>query len=137
MSFPSSKQIAFTTPRPAAVAAAQAGATPETIGGASVAWIEQIATTARLHGHALRAGAGPWIEVQSINTGAWMPLNREAKPAGEVEFSSVEDRDLVLAEIVRRAGHEDTCPDCHGHGYTMSLGGVTRDCDCVRRAARS
>lgn len=73
------------------------------IGGLSLAWIEQVATTARNYGHALRPGVGPWIEAQSINNGLWYPLSLENRKEGDVLFASIADRDAALAEIQTRA----------------------------------
>lgn len=72
------------------------------LGGVSRAWIEQIAEIARREGHALRAGTGPWIEVQSINTGRWMPLTLEGRAVGDCAFASLAARDAALAAIEAR-----------------------------------
>lgn len=52
------------------------------------------------------------------------------------------DRDWLawLKARLTRLAREKTAPVCQlcgGHGYTSSLGGVSRDCDCVRRHARA
>lgn len=118
----STRQIQFEQPSPAAVDAqlARDAATveePQQIGGASVAWIEQIAGIVRRDGHALRAGQGLWIDAQSINTGVWHPLALEGRRDGDVFFNSKEDRDAVLAEIQRRAARPEHDPlrSCHTH----------------------
>lgn len=41
-----------------------------------------------------------------------------------------------LAKLAREKS-QPLCEICRGHGYTYSLGGVSRDCDCVRRRARA
>jgi hypothetical protein len=74
-----------------------------TLGGLTLDWIGQVAAIVRRDGNALRAGVGPWIEAQSINTGTWMPLALEGRREGDVLFPTIEDRDAVLAEIVRLA----------------------------------
>jgi len=142
----SARQLQFEQPSAAAldaqrarsaVAAHEALAVSEQIGGMTVAWIHSVADVARRDGNALRPGVGPWIEAQSINNSLWYPLTLEGRKEGDVLFGTIADRDLVLAEIQRLAGRlEPVCPECQGQGYTSSLGGVTRDCDCVRRAAR-
>ena len=48
-------------------------------------------------GHALRAGAGLWIEVQSINSpDYWGRLNL---PGNVTTFATLRDRDLVLEKL--------------------------------------
>lgn len=128
------------TPAPAS----EVPAAEPTLGGISRAWIAQTARIIGRDGHALRAGVGPWIEAQSINTGLWHPLCLEGRREGDVFFARISDRDAVLAELERLARPEPEqaapivpCPECHGLGYTQNLRGVTRDCDCVRRAARA
>lgn len=60
-------------------------------------WIVAVANALRAEGQAFRAGeAGPTIEVQSINTGRFMPLNL---PTNGTFFDSVKTRDYALGAI--------------------------------------
>ncbi len=74
----------MTTPAPIALAALP----PE--------WLAERREIIARDGVAVRAGLGPWIEVQSINTGAWLKL---ALPGGAVEFMTFAERDAALAEL--------------------------------------
>ncbi|QYM80253.1 hypothetical protein K0B96_06470 [Horticoccus luteus] len=61
-------------------------------------WIALVREIARREGHAVRAGAGNTIEVQSINTGVFHPI---AMPTGATEFTTAAERDFVLEKITR------------------------------------
>jgi hypothetical protein len=72
---------------------------PEQIGGISVAWLALLASIFEHEGRAFRAGAsGPWIEVQNMHTGEWMPITLEGRKGGDCAFAT-------LAEIERRLKH--------------------------------
>lgn len=81
------------------------------IGGLSLAWIANVAEIVRRDGNALRPGAGPWIEAQSINNGLWYPIVLEGKRDGDVFLESIADRDAVLAEIIRLSAKTPAEPD--------------------------
>jgi hypothetical protein len=63
------------------------------------AWPATVREIVQREGVAMRAGAGGSIEVQSINTGEFMPL---LLPGGAMEFATAAERDAVLAQIVGR-----------------------------------
>ncbi|MBL9187892.1 MAG: hypothetical protein JNK23_10460 [Opitutaceae bacterium] len=60
-------------------------------------WLAERRAIIAREGVAVRAGAGPWIEVQSINTGAWLRL---ALPERATVFASTAERDEALAALV-------------------------------------
>jgi len=62
-------------------------------------WPATVREIVQREGAAMRAGAGASIEVQSINTGEFMPL---LLPGGAMEFATAAERDAVLAQIVGR-----------------------------------
>lgn len=62
-------------------------------------WIAGVAAALRRDGQAIRAGAGCTIEVQSINTGRWMPL---MLPGNGSTFVSEADRGAVLHLLTTR-----------------------------------
>lgn len=63
-------------------------------------WIAAVAGALAREGQAFRAGDyAPVIEVQSINTGAFMPLNL---PTNSVFFTDELTRDAVLEMITRK-----------------------------------
>ena len=59
-------------------------------------WISARREIATRDGHALRAGRGNTIEVQSINTGEWLTLQL---PDNARNFATAADRDAVLRHI--------------------------------------
>ncbi|MFA6290092.1 MAG: hypothetical protein WC661_22120 [Opitutaceae bacterium] len=60
-------------------------------------WIEMMREIIQRTGQAVRAGAGDWIEAQSINhPDNWHPLN---PPGGSVYFHSTKARDEALKRI--------------------------------------
>lgn len=63
-------------------------------------WIETVRAIAQRDGHAVRAGAGATIEMQSINTGKFGILMLYGSAD---RFASDADRDQVLEQIVGRA----------------------------------
>lgn len=63
-------------------------------------WSGIVGAVAKRDGHAVRAGAGATIEVQSINDGEFRPL---LLPGGGVAFATDAERDAVLAEIWKGA----------------------------------
>lgn len=74
----------------------------EQLGGLSLAWVRMVGATIRRDGQAVRAGSdAATIEVQSINTGRWLPLTLERRPGGDCTFATIADRDAVLREIQR------------------------------------
>ena len=95
----------------AAVPATTPAADQIKVGGLSLAWIANVAEIVRRDGNALRPGAGPWIEAQSINNGLWYPLSLENRKEGDVLFASIADRAAVLAEIVRLSAKTPAEPD--------------------------
>ena len=86
---------------------------PATVGDFKPEWIAQVRAALKRDGQASRAGQmyvkinvtasgytytpAPVIEVQSINTGEWMPLNL---PANSARFATAADRDAVLELLV-------------------------------------
>jgi hypothetical protein len=61
-------------------------------------WADNVREASRRDGNAIRAGTGNTIEGQSINTGQWMPITLRS---GGIAFATAEDRDQVLAKILR------------------------------------
>lgn len=59
-------------------------------------WIDERRTIAQRDGHAIRAGRGRTIEVQSIRTGDWHPL---ALPNNAKRFAFELERNAVLAAL--------------------------------------
>jgi len=59
-------------------------------------WIAERRAIVVRDGHATRAGRGGSIEVQSINTGAWLVLQL---PDKATQFTTAEDRDAVLRQL--------------------------------------
>ncbi len=73
------------------------------IGGVSIAWLDQVAQALHRQGLTIQAGAdGPWIEVLNTSTGRFECLTLESRPAGNCAFASINDRDEVLASLERR-----------------------------------
>ena len=70
---------------------------PATSADCDDAWIAQRRAIMFRDGHAVRGGAGPWIEVQTINEPKqWCTLTL---PGGALVFASVADRDAVLSKL--------------------------------------
>lgn len=85
-------------------------------------WIAERRAIIARDGVAVRAGAGPWIEVLSINTGAWLRL---ALPERATEFTSVAERDAALAALVGK-------PPAPVPARTCALGGGGEDCEACQ-----
>ena len=98
-------------------AATAADITPE--------WIAMLAAILRRDGQAFRAGAhAATIEIQVINTGAWMPLNLPTNGALFESKSLRDDTFIVLVKAVAdtarppwcntmdRPAAKCRCPDC-------------------------
>lgn len=60
------------------------------------AWIAERRAIVVRDGHAIRAGQHNTIEVQSINTGAWIVLQL---PDKATQFTTTADRDAVLSQL--------------------------------------
>jgi len=60
-------------------------------------WLAERRAIIAREGVAVRAGAGPWIELQSINTGEWLRL---ALPDRATVFASAAERDAALRALV-------------------------------------
>ena len=123
--------------------------TPETVGGITLDWINEVAACLAREGRDFRKGAGATIEVQAANHtdkgggAVWMPLTLEKRAGGDCTFASEAERDVVLAAIesrvyVRRLVADPTadrgrpdCRACKGRGYVGGPSG-THDCDCAR-----
>lgn len=71
-------------------------ATVVTAADLSPDWISDRREIAQRDGHALRAGHGNTIEVQSINTGEWLTLQL---PDNARDFATAADRDAVLRQL--------------------------------------
>ena len=71
--------------------------TPATAADCSADWIAERRAIVLRDGHAIRAGRGPWIEVQSINRpDHWCTLTL---PGNALVFATVTDRDTVLRQL--------------------------------------
>jgi hypothetical protein len=74
---------------------------PATVADATDAWIAQRRAIIERDGHAIRAGAGLWIELQEANRpDVWQPINT---PTGGQLYATAADRDAVLRRLW---GHE-------------------------------
>jgi hypothetical protein len=67
-------------------------------------WLAMVRATLEREGVALRAGAGPSIEVQSMRDGIFRPLQL---PNNGRAFRSVEDRDQIFRQLQPKY-HEST-----------------------------
>ncbi|MBC8009967.1 MAG: hypothetical protein H7067_07710 [Burkholderiales bacterium] len=79
-------------------------ASPASAADITPEWIVAVANALRANGQAFRAGeARPTIEVQSINTGRFMPINL---PTNGTFFDSDKTRDYTLGciELELRTG---------------------------------
>lgn len=67
-----------------------------TIADLPAGWVEERRTIAQRDGHALRAGPARTIEVQSIRTSAWHPLQL---PNNAKRFALELERNAILAAL--------------------------------------
>lgn len=67
-----------------------------TINALPAGWVEDRRKVAQRDGHALRAGPNRTIEIQSIKTGDWHPLQL---PNNAKRFALILERDAVLAAL--------------------------------------
>jgi len=70
---------------------------PATAADCTAQWVAERRAIILRDGHAVRGGAGPWIEVQTINEPKkWCTLTL---PGNTLIFASVADRDVVLNKL--------------------------------------
>lgn len=70
---------------------------PATAADCTAQWVAERRAIILRDGHAVRGGAGPWIEVQTINgPRKWCTLTL---PGNALVFATIADRDQVLRQL--------------------------------------